>query len=204
MEKNLKIPCPTKSEMKKYLAVWDKVENFYKPKKAMTKLFNHYRTNMDIDDILIKIYTLNAAYSASIFWPIDVAKNILDMKIDNDLRAGDLAVVDKIRTGHGVRNRQGAEINFYSFATKYCSFHNPDKYPLFDSNVKRALIYFKEHCTEQFTFNNTDLGVYKAFVDIIRKFQETFYLQDSALRDIDKYLYLIGRELNGNLSENKL
>ena len=53
-----------------------------------------------------------------------------------------------------------------------------------------------------FTFNNADLRVYEKFVGIIQKFQETFDLQDFPFRDIDKYLYLVGRELNGDLPRN--
>ena len=199
---SVKIPCPTKSEVSKYLNIWNNTENLYKPERALEKLFKDYRTNNE-NNILIKIYALNDAYSVNIRWQVTIAKYIANQKIDADLHTGDLRVVDKIRTGHGVRRKgTDTEINFYSFATKYCGFHNPDKYPLFDSNVKRALRYFKKHNPE-FTFNNTDLRVYKAFVDIIQRFQKVFAIQVFSFRDIDKYLYLVGRELNENLPARK-
>ena len=204
MSKNLKIPCPQKSEVNKYLAIWNGVENLHKPEEALRKLFEGcHANNKDKKDVLIKVYALNNAYGVYMLSQVRMAKHIANQNIDENLRVGDLAIVDKIRTGHGVLTKKGTEINFYSFATKYCSFHNSDKYPLFDSNVERALRYFKRHCPE-FTFNNTELRIYEAFIGIIRKLQETFDLQGFSLRDIDKYLYLVGRELNGNLPENKL
>jgi len=196
----IKIPCPTNSEIDKYLDIWNGDEKFYKPEKALIKLFNGcHANNKDKDDVLIKVYALNDSYDTFVLNQVRMAQHIANQNIDENLRADNLglAIVDKIRKGHSIRNRYGTEINFYSFATKYCSFHKPDKYPLFDSNVERALKYFKKrHCSKLFTFNNTDLRVYEAFVGIIRKFQEIFGLQRFSLRDIDKYLYLVGRELN--------
>jgi|SRR3989344_2043989 len=195
-------PCPTKSEVEKYLDIWNDVENLHKTEEALRNLFKGcHANNKDGSDVLVKVYALNNAFNVFMLSQVRMAKHITNENIDDGLRLGDLAIIDKIRSGHGIRNRHGTEINFYSFATKYCSFHKPDKYPLFDSNVRRALIYFKQNC-ENFTFNNADLRVYEKFVGIIQKFQETFDLQDFPFRDIDKYLYLVGRELNGDLPRN--
>jgi len=194
MLKNLKIPRPTELEVKKYLNLWNSNKNFYIPENALEELFKGRFSNEDINDVLVKVYALNDAYRTNIRWQVTIAEHIVRQKIDNGLDGVDLAVVDKIRKGHSIRNRYGTEINFYSFATKYCSFHRPDKYPLFDSNVKTALIYFKKNC-EKFTFNDEDLTKYNKFVDIIQNFKEVFDLP-SSFRDIDKYLYLVGRELN--------
>jgi hypothetical protein len=194
------LSCPTESEVNKYLDIWNGTENFYKPEEALRKLFKNegcYANNKNEDGVLIKIYALNKAYGVFMLDQVRMAKYITSQNIDDDLYVGDLAIVDKIRIGHNIRNKQDTEINFYSFATKYCSFHNPDKYPIFDSNVERALKYFKKHCSD-FTFNNTDLRVYKEFVNIIKRFQKVFDF-DISFRDTDKYLYLVGRELNENL-----
>jgi len=198
------------ASIKIYLKIWDSNENYRKPAEALQKLFTEcLPMNKDIEDILIKIHALNDAYGAGIFWPVDVAKNILDMGIDSDLSKGDIGVIEKIakKDGKGKFEFQGKngkiiKRKFYSFATKYASFHQPDKYPIFDSNVKTALIYFKKNC-EKFAFDDEDLTKYNKFVGIIKNFKEVF-CSISSFRDIDKYLYLVGRELNGNLPKNKL
>ena len=201
MSNDLKIPCPTKFEVKKYLAIWDKEPNFYKPEAALIRLFKDYRPNRNISTILDKVYALNDAFGTAIFWQIPIAEHIEKQEIDEGLYAGDLSVVDNIKVGHGIKTSGGRERKFYSFATKYCSFHNLEKYPMFDSNVKRALICFKKNC-KRFTFNNEDLIKYNKFVGIIENFNEVFDLS-SSFRDVDKYLYLVGRKLNPNSPENK-
>lgn len=203
MSESLEIPCPTKSEVKKYLKIWDGDKSYHKPAEALQKLFTEcLATNKHIEDILIKTHALNDAYRAGIFWPVDVAENILDMNIDSGLCKGDKSVVEKIAKKNGkekfkFKSKNGKIIKreFYSFATKYAGFHQPNKYPIFDSNVERALTYFKNSCQAKFTFDNEDLTKYNKFVDIVENFKEVFGL-NSSFRDIDKYLYLVGRELN--------
>jgi len=188
-------PCPTKSEVEKYLDIWNDVENLHKTEEALRNLFKGcHANNKDGSDVLVKVYALNNAFNVFMLSQVRMAKHITNENIDDGLRLGDLAIIDKIRSGHGIRNRHGTEINFYSFATKYCSFHEPDKYPLFDSNVKRALIYFKTNCSKEFILNN-NFREYKDFRSTIENFQKVFGLQKS-FRNIDKYLYLVGRELN--------
>lgn len=197
---NLRIPCPTESEVRKYIKIWDNDENYRKPAEALQKLFTEYLpTNKHIEDILIKTHALNDAYGTNVFWPVAVAENILAMKIDDDLSEGEISVIEKIAKKNGkekfeFQGKNGKKIKreFYSFATKYASFHQPEIYPLFDSNVKTALIYFKKHCGFEF---NGDLRKYENFVCIIENFKKNFSLNFS-FRDIDKYLYRVGRELN--------
>ena len=192
---NSEIHCPDEDEVRKYLKIWDDDENYRKPAEALQKLFAEYLpANKHISDILIKTYALNDAYRTNLRGRqiVTVAKHIKTRNIDVDLLAGKSAVVDEIRTGHGVTTKKDTEINFYVFATKYCSFHNSDKYPIFDSNVETALIHFKRHCGFEF---NGDLRKYEDFVCVIENFKKNFGL-DFTFRDIDKYLYLVGRKLN--------
>ncbi|MCI0618461.1 hypothetical protein L0244_36245 [bacterium] len=187
--------CPSPDEVRKYLDKWND-DSFSLPEKAMMKLFKELHENRELEDILIKIYALNDAYKVGIFWPIEVAKHIKKEKIDAGLSKGELEIVNRIRIGHGVKTPNGNERDFYSFATKYCSFHNPDIYPIYDSNVARALKYFSNNCPKKFSFNgNNNLRNYGNFLKIIKDFQKNFGPEKFSLRDIDKYLYLKGREL---------
>lgn len=193
MGTKMKINRPTKYGVDKCLGFWRNEANFYKPEEALTRLFGDYRLNSDISAILAKVYAINDAFGTAVYWQIIIAEHIERQNIDEGLSVGDLFVVDRIRLGHGIKTSKGRERNLYSFATKYCAFHNPEKYPMFDSNVERALRYFNKH--HEFKFDG-DLRKYKDFVSTIEKFQKTFELQSFSFRDIDKYLYLIGRELN--------
>ena len=84
-------------------------------------------------------------YSTNIFGVFRLAKHILSLNIDESLRCGDPLTVNKIATGHGViNNRNNSERNFYSFASKYCSWHNSDSYAIYDRFVRQVLITYRD------------------------------------------------------------
>lgn len=59
-----------------------------------------------------------------IFNTYAVAKHILTIpNLDNRLKQGDISLVDEIKE---VTMSDGKKRDFYSFATKYCSHHNPN------------------------------------------------------------------------------
>ena len=114
---------PSQSEVEKYLSRWDSLENYVLQENALDKLFfNSYPENDDIDEILIKVSALNDFYSTNIFSVFPVAKHILSLNIDEAIKNADESIVNKI----ALVNMNGKVINFYSFATKYCSHHFPN------------------------------------------------------------------------------
>ena len=122
---NIENPCPDQVEC--YLQLWDKQENYKLQEKALDKLFfNTYPNNTDINDILIKASSLNDFYSTNIYSIFSVAKHISELNIDSRLASEDLSLVDDIATV--VIN--GKQLRFYSFASKYCSHHMPNVFPI--------------------------------------------------------------------------
>ena len=105
--------------------------NYVLQESSLRKLFNKtYPENIEMDDVLIRVCSLNDFYSTNIFSPFTVAKHIVELNIDERLYIEDLKLVNEIAT---VKMNENKEINFYSFATKYCSHHKPMIYPIFDS-----------------------------------------------------------------------
>lgn len=191
MKKYPNIPSPSKAEIEKRLAEW-KNEKYLVPENSVLKLFSAFPLNNAIEDILIKVYALNSAYSAYILSPLVVAKHIKELSIDDSLSKDDSLVVNKIAD---VEMSNGRRIKFYSFATKYCSFHRPVAYPIYDSYVVRTLMYFKHQDKDKFTsFTRDDLKNFEQFKDVILKFRESYNLESFSLREIDKYLWLVGKE----------
>ena len=117
------IPNPTKNEVEKYLKKWDSLENYVLQEKSLDKLFLiTYPNNTDISDILIKASSLNDFYSTNIFSIVTMGKHIYNLNIDRRLKESDETLVNDIASVI----IKGKRKNFYSFATKYCSHHNPD------------------------------------------------------------------------------
>ena len=187
------IPKPSIKEIKIYLEKWDENEEYRDKEKALKKLFLKLcQKNTDINDILLKVTTLNKFYSTGIISIYPVAKHILDdvTYIDARLKKGDETIVKEIQA---VTIKNDKPINFYSFASKYCSHHNSKDYPIYDSYVDRILRYFRK-CHKFFDFKNEDLKDYVKFKGIIIEFQKFYGLNEYNLKQIDQYLWQLGKE----------
>ena len=184
------VPTPCKNEVEKYLKRWYSLENYVLQENSLYKLFHKtYPNNTDIDDILIKASSLNDFYSTNIFSIFPVAKHILDLDIDTRLRKGDTTLVNDI----SIVKISGVEKHFYSFATKYCSHHNPDDFPIYDSFVEKVLLYFKSR-DKFYSFKTGDLKDYSKFKEVLINFKRFYNIDEYSLKDIDKYLWQLGKE----------
>ena len=186
----LKIPTPNKKEVDKYLKKWDSLENYVLQENALDKLFfETYPENKDINDILIKTSSLNDFYSTNIFSIFPVAKHIQKLNIDKRLKSFDESLVNDIAN----ITINGKSINFYSFATKYCSHHFPRNYPIYDSFVEKVLMYFQKR-DKFYDFKKDDLKNYSCFKNILIQFKKYYGIDEFNLKDIDRYLWQIGKE----------
>lgn len=184
------IPRPSAAEVKKYLAAWDKLENYVLQERSLDKLFvDIIPENKSIEDVLIKASTLNDFYSTNIFSIFPVAKHILELDIDERLREGDMALVDDIAN----ITISGRRRYLYSFASKYCSHHCKDFYPIYDSYVEKVLIHFrKEDRFASFTAN--DLKDYAMFKATLNDFAHYYGLSEFGLKELDRYLWQLGKD----------
>lgn len=190
MKSNIIVPNPCKKEVEKYLSIWDSLENYVLQENSLNKLFyDTYPNNTDINDILIKVSALNDFYSTNIFSVFSVAKHILSLDIDNRLNNKDETLVNDI--ANVMIN--GKEKHFYSFATKYCSHHNPIDYPIYDSYVSKVLVYFNK-INKFAEFKKDDLKDYKKFKEILVIFKKYYDIDEYNLKDIDRYLWQLGKK----------
>lgn len=184
------VPAPSVDEVEKYLKQWDELESYHLQEDALDKLFSELAPdNTNISEILLKVATLNDFYSTNIFSVFPVAKHILSLDIDKRLKAGDVSLVGDIQkvTINGVQK------NFYSFATKYCSHHNPLEYPIYDSYVEKMLKYFRN--LDGFAdFKDDELKDYIRFKGLLVDFRKFYCLEQYNLKEIDKYIWQLGKE----------
>lgn len=190
MDKNI-VAKPTVNEVQKYLNRWDGLENYRLQESSLEKLFlRTYPRNDDIDNVLIKVCALNEFYSTNIYDPFTVAKHILELKIDGALDAGDPELVESIAR---TTMKNGKVKNFYSFASKYCSHHRPQVFPIYDSFVEKMLLHWKK--VDHFSiFGKSDLKSYGRFKEILSEFRKFYNLGSFDLKQIDKYLWQAGKE----------
>ena len=186
----VQIPKPCVEELEKYLAKWEQLENYHLQENALNKLFHQLCPENDkIEDVLLKCATLNDFYSTNIFSIYPVAEHIVKLEIDSRLCSGDVNLVKDIqRIIIG-----GKERNFYSFATKYCSHHNSEDFPIYDSYVEQILVHFqKEHYFSSFKL--ADLQEYTIFKKALIDFRTYYGLSKYSLKQIDQYIWQLGKE----------
>lgn len=188
--KNVIIPTPTNAEVKRYNK--ELPENYLAQNNALKRLFRLMPKNKSLSAVLLKCATLNDFYSTNIFSIYPVAKHIQSLDIDERLKSGDISVVNDIQNVDGRK--------FYSFATKYCSHHNPEVFPIYDSFVVKVLMYFKKD--EFSSFEEDDLRDYARFKQILLDFKN-YYNLDCNLRELDLYLWLLGKRYFPKKYKNK-
>ena len=187
---DIDVPYPSIEQVEFYLTKWDSLENYHLQEDALNKLFFELcPKNTDVTDVLLKASTLNDFYSTNIFSTYPVAKHICALHIDARLKAGDVTLVGDIQ----YVTIGDTEKNFYSFASKYCSHHNPLDYPIYDSYVDEVLRYFKNR--DSFSdFQDGDLKDYVKFKGILIDFRAFYGLAKYNLKQIDQYVWQLGKD----------
>jgi hypothetical protein len=197
MKKKLsyKIPIgyrPSISEVEAYLRRWQSLDNYVNQEHALDKLFLYtFTDNSDLDNILIKCSTLNDFYSTNIFDIHSVAQHIYKLNIDQRLKNGDLSLVNDI--AHVKVGENSSPRFFYSFATKYCSHHQPLKYAIYDSYVEKVFVELKNR--DKFSiFKRPQLKDYCTYMRVVKDFQQFYQLEQYNIKQLDQYLWQMGKD----------
>jgi hypothetical protein len=88
----------------------------------------------------------------------------------------------------------GRTRRLYSFATKYCGWHQPDHYQIYDSRVDWILRQYRTAFSFA-TFKDKDLADYSEFVRVIQSLVDRFKLQQFTRKQLDKFLWIEAERL---------
>lgn len=168
--------------VKKYLNIWYTYRDskMIEQEYALNSLFQNYYQNNNLQNILLKVSCLNDFYSTHIIDTFSVAKVIYEMNIDKMLFEGDLNLVNLM--SDELRNKTNRRE--YVFATKYCSFHRPEIYPIYDSKNDKVLKEYKKDLNiEQVKLDEN----YFDYVKTINKYREIFGLESFSYKQIDRF-----------------
>lgn len=195
---------PSKNEMDRISALWEKEPSFMHYKyevSALEWLFKSYPANTNLNEIIIKVACLDRLYSTNItksYKIPQVAQHLQKLNFDDRVQKGDITLVDDIASlGRTQIGEQGGK-QILSFASKYCVWHNDciykkDDFVIIDSIVKTKLKEFNEEYSFAPKFSKKDLKDYKKYKEILEKFREFFGLKKCSFRDIDRYLWRLGK-----------
>lgn len=158
---------------------------------TLDALMTAFPRNQEFTHVHIKVVTISQLYRARVK-NIDaepLAKHIWSIRnLDALLDAGSPKVVGLIHDCSSTRSK------YYSFATKFCSWHNQKDYSLWDYNVDEALWSYKRQ--DGFAkFKRYELLDYPRFVSIVKQFRDHYGLQKHSLKNLDKFLWRTGANL---------
>ena len=162
--------------------------------EAIHALLKLFPDNKDYKGVLLKCIVINSLYYTQIRAITNAAKHIVDLNIDAGLEQGDTQLVDQIAR-LTIKTKGGEEkirIN-YSFATKYCSFHQPSFYPIYDSIVDKVLKAYQKR--DKFSSQQlTALRDYRRFKEVLEEFVNYYGLGGLGFRELDYFLHDYGKE----------
>lgn len=180
---------PTPALVVKYIELFDQ-GNAALTDEALRRLVAAFPKNDDVAAVLLKATAINALYATNIYAIFQVARHICALNIDPKLAQGSLDVIDEI----AVITLKGKRKRNYSFATKYCSWHRPEVYPIFDSYVERLLWAYRQQ--DRFAeFKRGEMWHYPRYVEVIKQFRTQYDLSEFCLKELDKFLWQYGMEV---------
>lgn len=182
---------PTIDLVSSYLEEFERDSAGYRlTDNALLQLFREYPHNQKMEDVLLKVAALNSLYNTNIFAVYKVAKRICELHIDPKIEQKLPELVNEIApiTIRGKTRRN------YCFASKYCSWHAPDAYPIYDSFVER-LIWAYQKVDRFAKFKRKDLQDYPRYKEIVQGFVHFYGLAQFSFKELDKFLWLYGKEL---------
>jgi len=181
------LPCPTADEVIAAEKIFD--EENGPAEWLLTQLFQRFPNNTDLNEVALKTKVLNLLYNTQIRAVNIVASHIIGLGIDSSLSDGSPDAVDliaKVRFGDKERNN-------FSFASKYCNWHNPTAYPIYDVNVEACLWRYKKQ--DGFAKYPREGYQYPDFLNIVTAFRNFYGLDSFTFKQLDKYLWYQGEKL---------
>ena len=181
------LPKPSAALVRADISAFDKESALVE--SALTYLFRLLPADNCPEHVLLKVAALNSLYATNIYAIHALTRLIQEADLDTHLAARSpkaVTVITTLTAGGKVRRN-------YSFATKYCSWHDADHYPIFDSAVECALFRYKKRDKfDSFTYD--ELRDYTRFIQVLDRFRTRYELQNFSFKEFDKFLWSRGSD----------
>ena len=130
-----------REDVRAVLKGYEKMESYRLQEDLLQHLVKKYPDHKNKAAVETKVKLLNLFYSTGIQATNKMSENILSIRdIDKRLSKGDKSLIPEIATlSFDDKKRYN-----YSFATKYCAYHQPEKFPIYDSIVAMTFASFFE------------------------------------------------------------
>lgn len=188
MKRSPPLPRPSAQLVAACVERFDANQRYAVAERALHLLLKEFPSNFKLEHVLLKVVALNRLYSTNIFDVIGFANHLTRLNPDFGRARVDDDLVDQIARRTDRPRRE------YSFATKYCSWHSPDAFVIYDSRVDELLCDYQD----EFGFGEfrpQELKHYPALKKALEDFRRHFGLDDFSFKQVDKFLWIHCEEL---------
>ncbi|MCK9439594.1 winged helix-turn-helix domain-containing protein [Patescibacteria group bacterium] len=174
-------------------------DNYGKEDALITDAFRKFPQNVDLEIVALKIGLIDITNSTNIsrykskISVVELAECIVKIKnIDERIKDGDPEVVNEIARSNG-------KINLFSFASKYCCYHNKnvygkDDYSIYDTVLKESLPKYFDDITKGKLDSWRKTYKYKKYNNYItKKLDELEIKIDYRKRKFDHFIWFNNR-----------
>ncbi len=185
---------PTRELVEKHVKIFEADDWRVATDKALDGLFEAFPCNCRIEEVYLKVVALDDLYSTQIkrrgtAATYDLAKGIRQLAIDPKLAQSLADVVDKIAAIEVGGKRCGRV-----FASKYCHFHVPDDYPIYENSFVEPIVYAYQK-SDGPKVSHADLeDNYSKYKETVESLRSRYNLTGFSFRQLDKFLWGYGQE----------
>ena len=195
-------PSLTKDNIEFYEDIVNKDTKYGKDLHELRTFFSQFPTNTNRDIVIHKILLVDFTNSTNLkftssrvedFSIYELAKQLIEWNIDKDIEKGTHDIIDKIAAFYNS--------NIFSFATKYCCYHNTlcynkDDYSIFDRVVVKTLPQYVD-ISPGYIDAEKEKG-YSRYHDLITKLIDVYDLHGikNIRRKIDHFLWYPNKNRN--------
>lgn len=193
-----RVPELTKKELSYYLECWEK-EGYTIEDAIIYNVCEKLSSNHLLDEVYYKVKIINYLYHAGLpeKYTRKMAEHICDIpnideKLKRQKRDSDcIAVVEEIAR---LKIDDRKTRRYLSFASKYCSFHNPNIYPIYDKYVLEVLWVLKNRLNIEANATKKEMQQdYIVFSKIATDLKKQCPFIDS-IKEQDQYLWMFGKK----------
>jgi hypothetical protein len=204
----LKVIQDLSADVQKYLKRRSLLKAYDLQEKILQTLVKEHADHTSYEAVDLKAKLLNMFYSTGIQAMNKVVERIMSIKDIDEIFHEEKYSKKLINTIAQLNLSDGSTRNNYSFATKYCALHQPEKYPIYDSIVAAIFVTLfekggmppytlkknkkfesTETCMSKVEFANK-LRDYDFFVQVYDCFMDNYGLSGKFdYRKVDWYLW---------------
>ena len=180
-----------------YLTIFRQEEGYFDDDEKRISYFKNNPLNAEASEVLMKISTMEHRQIDQLLPSRQImADHIASLQIDEALRQGAPEVVDAIAHLE-VRD---TPYFLYSFATRYCNWHNMDAYPIYDPTIHKLLTFYRQ-ANGQDALLTDELYHYPRFKELMVDFQQQLAMSDFNFKEIDKFVWIHGDKILRDLTD---